>query len=249
MSTQTQATTQSQEDNYVDIAAMMANPEEVLKDLNPESDPFTRPRVAEGWYQGIVEYREKDAGKRWVRKDGKDQDGNPIWWYSTKITCKITKDGDGNVTQYEGSYVAPEYLGTVSTKLRKGGGSSVSGICLHAGAKVETFTHAGQAAKLEQVIQQALPIKFVVRHDLQFRHKEGEGSNAQYYDIASVQGTSNPAWPKNADGSLDYSPSIYAIFDPEKGYRAAEDGDDPSKFVEVKGMVNVVVTRFAPVVG
>lgn len=244
MSTQTQQSTQQSTETFMDLTSMLANPEQELADMNPERDPFVQPRINEGWYQGTVEYREKDASKRWQKKEGTDQDGNAQWWYSTKILAKITKDGDGDDTEFEGRTVAPEYLGTVTTKLRKNGASTVSGICLHAGMKVETKTHAGQAATLEKVIQQSLPVKFVVRHDLKFSVKEGD----QYHEILVIKGTRNPDWPKNDDGTPDYSPAIYAIHDASVGWRLAQAGDPQDKLVEVNGRVDVVVDRFAPIV-
>lgn len=238
-STQTQTVA---EETYLTLSEMLAKPEEELA-LNPDRDPFTAPRVPEGWFIGTVDYREKENDKRWIKKTGQDESGNDMEWYATKVLFKISKNADGSESEYEGRTVSPAYGGSVTTKLRKNNSSVVSGICLHAGLKVEVKTHAGQAAQLDKVIAQALPVKAVIQHELSFSVKEGD----KYIQLATIRGSKNPEWPKTDEGELDYSPTVMAFHDPNVGWRLAQENDPADQLVEVAGRVNEVVDRFAPI--
>jgi len=242
----TQSTSTQADNTFLDIASMLANPEEELKDLNPERDPFVAPRIPEGWYYAKIEYAEKDAQKRWEKKEGKDKDGNDLWWYSTKVLAKITGDDKGNECEFTDRIVYPEYRGTVTTKLRANGASTVSGLCLAGGKPVKVKTHAGQAQALEQAIAQGLLVKIVVRHDAQFSLKVGD--DYVRFDDAEIKGTGNPGWPKQ-DGQPVYQFAETAYHDPATGWRIATDEDlrlHPNDIVEVPARINVVVDRFAP---
>ena len=244
-------TTQTQADNtYLDIASMLANPEDELKDLNPERDPFVAPRVPEGWYYAKIEYAEKDAQKRWEKKEGKDKEGNELWWYSTKVLAKITGDATGAECEYTNRIVYPEYRGTITTKLRANGASMVSGYCLAGGKPVKTKTHAGQAQALDQAIAQGLLVKIVVRHDAQFQLKDGE-EYVPFYD-ADIKGTNNPKWPKDEQGQPIYQFAETAYHDPATGWRIATEDDarvHSGDIVEVPARIGVVVDRVAPITG
>lgn len=211
--------------DYVDISQVLKG--DVELEIDPNADPFSRPRLPEGQYVGKLDFNKDKAEEFWQLgkgKPGKATEGQQWLWTSLKFT--VTEG------EFEG-YQARD--GYVDTRVSFGKNSRVGGICLAAGKPLEApFTNQRAAAALQNLILggQAV-VKATIVWEARFSVKHEDGSYSQW-DAETITGLKSPDWPKNEHGDpeLDFSKILV---------------DSQGEEHTVKAFINPKITRYSPV--